>query len=116
MDTFDIGSIKHSCGICIDFINEFIKSNMRCETMNKRAKHTLNVTEICMMSPAPSHEVTKQTYDMWFEFYEWIRCRVQDIVDMEDFDNLDLFMETCSIGMNKYNWLPKIFTISKDLN
>ena len=83
MDKYDIGSLRHSCGMCADFINEFVRCDNK-EDVRKRAKHILDVTNVCMMSPAPGCEVTKDQYDMWFEIYEWIRGKVKDIGDNKD--------------------------------
>lgn len=83
MDKYDIGSLRHSCGMCSDFINEFVMCEDK-EVVRKRAKHILGVTNVYMMSPAPGCEVTKDKYDMWFKFYEWIREKVRDICDNKD--------------------------------
>lgn len=83
MDKYDIGSIRHSCGMCSDFINEIVMCENK-EVVRQRAKHILSVTDVYMMSPAPGCEVTKDLYDMWFDLYEWIRKKVKDIADNKD--------------------------------
>ena len=69
---------------CFAIIMRVLFEDKYKEVVRQRAKHILSVTNVYMMSPAPGCEVTKEKYDMWFTFYEWIREKVKDIGDNKD--------------------------------
>lgn len=107
-NTYDIGNLKHSSGICIDFVNSFLKTKTVEErrTLRERVDDRLNVSYIPMMSPAISCVSTKCKYDMWVDFNKWIRGEVEKIGKMDQLEDLSDFCLQYSIGINKYMmWL-----------